>query len=149
MHPQNGGVIYEAVRSQLTAASEGESGIMTDLSISSGSAWPDSLDALIAAPAHHTLLFENEAVRILHTRIPAGERTPVHTHCWPCVLFIQSWSDCVRRDKGGNVLFDSRQAKADHQLNVHTWQEALAAHSLENVGDSEINTIQVEIKNTR
>ena len=32
---------------------------------------PDDLDALIAAPQHHKLLFENEFVRVLDAKIPA------------------------------------------------------------------------------
>ncbi len=47
--------------------------------------WPPSLDALVAAPEHHTLLFENSAVRVLDTHIAAGARTPLHTHAWPSV----------------------------------------------------------------
>ena len=29
--------------------------------------WPDSLDVLVAAPAHHFLVFENDCVCVLHT----------------------------------------------------------------------------------
>jgi hypothetical protein len=58
--------------------------------------WPDSLDALTAAPRHLTLLFENERIRVLNTSIPAGERTAVQTHCWPSALYILSWGDFVR-----------------------------------------------------
>jgi hypothetical protein len=108
--------------------------------------WPDSLDALIAAPSYHTVLFENETVRVLHTRIPPGATAPIHTHRWPCVVFIQSWSDCVRRDHLGNVLVDSRQGLVTPKLNSPTWQQPLPPHSLENIGDAEINTTSVEIK---
>ena len=31
--------------------------------------WPDELDALSAEPPYHALLFENEAVRVLDTRV--------------------------------------------------------------------------------
>ncbi|MEI9968210.1 MAG: hypothetical protein WDM87_06140 [Terracidiphilus sp.] len=31
--------------------------------------WQEELDALIAAPKHHILLFENEVVRVLDTRV--------------------------------------------------------------------------------
>jgi hypothetical protein len=48
--------------------------------MSENDAWPADLDALVAAPAHHTLLFENDVVRVLDTRIAPGNRTPVHTH---------------------------------------------------------------------
>jgi hypothetical protein len=30
--------------------------------------WPDALDAMIAAPAHHEVLLENDRVRVLDTR---------------------------------------------------------------------------------
>lgn len=76
------------------------------------SGWPDALDALQAAPQHHALLFENAAVRVLDTRIPPGGRTPVHTHRWPSVLYIRSWSEFVRRDADDRVTLDSRTVPA-------------------------------------
>ncbi len=36
--------------------------------------WPEALDALVAAPEHHTLLFENATVRVLDTRILLAAR---------------------------------------------------------------------------
>lgn len=71
--------------------------------------WPDSLDALLAAPAHHTLLLENEKMRVVQTRIPPGQTVPAHTHRLAGVLFIQNWSDLIRRDQHGTVLLDTRQ----------------------------------------
>ena len=35
--------------------------------------WPDSLDAMVAAPEHHEVLLENERVRVLDSRIKPGE----------------------------------------------------------------------------
>src|ERR1700690_2798321 len=76
--------------------------------------WPDSLDALVAAPVHHKLVLENERVRVLDTHIPAGDIVPVHTHRWPAVYYTISGGDFVRRDRHDNVLFDSRlQANPD------------------------------------
>ncbi|MFN2189360.1 MAG: hypothetical protein ACK2T3_11395 [Candidatus Promineifilaceae bacterium] len=49
--------------------------------------WPEELDALVAAPENHTLLFENESLRVLDTRIAPGGTTPVHTHRWPGALY--------------------------------------------------------------
>ena len=47
--------------------------------------FPPELDALVAAPEQHEVLLENARVRVLDTRIPAGSRTPVHTHQWAAV----------------------------------------------------------------
>jgi hypothetical protein len=108
--------------------------------------WPDALDALVAASDHHTLLFENEQVRVLQTRIPPGETAPVHTHRWPCVLFVRAWSDFIRRDPDGKITLDTRQLPEKPALNVPTWQQPLPPHSLENIGGTEFLAMHVEIK---
>ena len=66
------------------------------------------LDAMSAAPEHHTVLLENDSVRVLDTRLGPGQRTPIHTHQWPAVLYVMAWSEFVRYDVAGNVLVDSR-----------------------------------------
>jgi hypothetical protein len=71
--------------------------------------WPTDLDALRAAPAQHRLLLENGQVRVLDTEVVPGERTPVHTHRWPTVHYVVSWSDFVRRDAAGTVLVDTHR----------------------------------------
>ena len=74
--------------------------------------WPDSLDALVAAPDHPTLLLENERIRVLETLIPPGDTTPVHTHRWPSVYTIISWSHFLRTDDQGQVMMDSREVES-------------------------------------
>jgi hypothetical protein len=107
--------------------------------------WPDELDALIAAPKHHVLLFENETVRVLDTRVGPGETVPLHTHRWPSALYIMSWSDFVRRDAEGKVVADSR-AGGKLPEGSAVWSGPLAPHTLENVGASELRAISVEVK---
>jgi hypothetical protein len=107
--------------------------------------WPTSLDALVAAAEYHTLLMENEFVRVVQTRIPPGETVPVHTHRWPFVAFIESWSDIVRRDPQGKVTLDTRES-APPKLNAPVWDGPLLPHSVENVGAVELKIVQVEMK---
>ena len=108
--------------------------------------WPATLDALVAAPHHHTLIFENSAVRVLDTRIGPGARTPVHTHAWPSVLYVLSWSAFVRRDADGQVILDSRAMPQLSESPVALWSPPLPPHSLENVGTADIHVISVELK---
>jgi hypothetical protein len=108
--------------------------------------WPDSLDALITAPNHHRLLFENERVRILEVRIGPGQVVPVHTHRWPSAVYVISSSDFIRRNADRKVLFDSRTAGPPPSKPVVQWTEALPPHSVENVGESEILLITTELK---
>lgn len=108
--------------------------------------WPDELDALTAAPDHHKLILENDSVRVLETRIPPGDRVPVHTHCWPSVLHVLSWSDFVRRDATGAVVVDARLGASSSSPPSILWSEPLSPHSLENVGTAELRVISVELK---
>lgn len=108
--------------------------------------WPESLDALIAAPDNHTLLLENERVRVLETHILPGDKTPMHTHRWPSVYHILSWSDFLRADDKGQVIVDSREVDSLVDPPAVMWSEALPPHTLQNVGDKEIRLIGVELK---
>jgi quercetin dioxygenase-like cupin family protein len=105
----------------------------------------DLLDALTAAPKHHKLLFENEYVRVLDTTVGPGETVPMHTHEWQSVLYVQSWSDFVRRDEAGVIVLDWR-GREPVAAGTALWSPALAAHTLENVGESELRAICVELK---
>jgi quercetin dioxygenase-like cupin family protein len=111
------------------------------------SAGADPLDALIAAPETHSLLFENESVRVITTRIAPGETTALHTHRWPQVMIVDSFSDFIRRNDSGDVMADSRGGPL-LQPGDAVWLEALAPHTLENVGDADIRVVGVEVKNT-
>lgn len=108
--------------------------------------WPDSLDALTAAPNHHFLLFENERVRVLQVRIGPGETVPVHTHRWPSVMQLESWSDFIRRDGEGKLLFDSRTAPPPPKIPCVVWTEPLPPHSVENIGGVEVRILSIELK---
>jgi hypothetical protein len=103
------------------------------------------LDAMIGAPDHHSVLFENERVRILDTRLAAGQRTPVHAHEWPAALYVLSWSDFLRRDEHGIVLVDSRERPAPAP-GAGLWLDPLPPHSVENIGAADLHIVAIEVK---
>lgn len=116
--------------------------------VSSEWTWPESLDALRAAADSHRLLFENDAVRVLETRIAPRQTTPVHTHRWPGILYVLSIGHFVRRDPEGAVLVDTRGAGPLPSPGSAIWSDALPPHSLENVDTSRIHVIGVELKSS-
>lgn len=106
------------------------------------------LDAMTAAPGHHDVLLENDRVRVLDTRLGPGERTPVHTHRWPAVLYILSWSDFIRYDPEGNVLVDSRSMASSPAAGDSLWAAPLVPHYVHNIGAAPLHVIAVELKDT-
>ncbi len=103
------------------------------------------LDAMTAAPDHHAVLFENDHVRVLDTRLAPGQQTPVHAHQWPAALYVLSWSDFLRRDETGAVLVDSRE-RLPAAIGAGLWIEPLPPHSVENIGITDLHIVAVELK---
>jgi hypothetical protein len=118
----------------------------TNIELSVERPWPASLDALVAAPQHHRKIFENDRVRILEAWIPRGETVPLHSHRWPGVLLLQSWSEHVGRDETGMLIFDSRGAGPPPDAGSVVWCEPLPPHSVENVGDADLRVLRIELK---
>jgi predicted metal-dependent enzyme (double-stranded beta helix superfamily) len=108
--------------------------------------WPEGLDAMTAAPAHHRVLFENERVRVLDTVIAPGDTVPMHTHRWPSVMYVLSFSDFIRYDDQGRVLLDSQTLSSKPQLGEVMWSSPLEPHTLNNTGSADLQVISVELK---
>jgi len=91
--------------------------------------WPDSLDALIAAPDHHSLLFENEHVRVIRTRIFPGQIVPVHTSLASCFNPVELERFRPSRSSGQRVARhadDLRSAQAQYSDMAGTVASALS-----------------------
>lgn len=52
--------------------------------------WDPKLDALVAAPGNHILLYEDATIRVLSVSIQPGQTEPVHHHRWQSVFVIDS-----------------------------------------------------------
>lgn len=48
--------------------------------------WDPALDAVIAAPANHKVVFENDRLRVLEVILEPNEEEPLHHHRWPSVF---------------------------------------------------------------
>ena len=105
----------------------------------------DELDGVIAAPDHHKVIFENDAVRVLEVSIWVGDTTPLHTHLTPTLLYVQSGSHFLRRDEHGKTLVDTR---ADPTFAIPRVMYAATSprHTLENTGPDDLVMIGVELK---
>jgi hypothetical protein len=107
--------------------------------------WPDSLDALVAAAGFHRLLFENDDVRVLETRIGPGATVPLHTHRWPSVVYLLAAGRHVLRDAEGTLLGDP-QAPDLLPTGTAVWITPRLPHTVENIDSTEIRLLNVELK---
>lgn len=107
----------------------------------------ESLDAPIAAPQHHKVIFENERVRVIELRVKPGEIVPVHTHRWASINYVVSLGDFLSFDADGNLKLDSRMGETDiKEGEVFCLPPFPPPHSVENIGASEMHGISVELK---
>ena len=105
----------------------------------------DELDGVVAAPDHHKVIFENDAVRVLEVTIRAGDTTPLHTHLRPTLNYVVSGSHLIRRDEHGTVLIDTR-TDPDYVMPRVTYGETSPLHTIENPGPADLVFIAVELK---
>jgi hypothetical protein len=73
------------------------------------STWAPELDAVIAAPKNHKVLFENDRLRVLEVILEPTEEEPVHHHRWPSVFVFDRIKGPVHdMTPGGEILPPNR-----------------------------------------
>ena len=71
--------------------------------------WDPKLDAVIAAPANHKVVFENDRLRVLEVILEPDEEEPMHHHRWPSVFVFDSVGGPIHDiAPDGTVLPDNR-----------------------------------------
>ena len=50
------------------------------------------LDPLKVTPQTHKLLFENQFVRVIESKVPAGETEPKHGHPRSVTVYLTDWT---------------------------------------------------------
>jgi len=108
--------------------------------------WPDSLDAVIAAPQNHTIVLENEHVRVLEVTVRPGEKEPLHMHRMPSVMYVMAEENIRDYDAQGKLLYDSRTDKAPLKTPYTIWMEPQAPHRVENLSKKPLRLLRVELK---
>lgn len=109
--------------------------------------YPDSLDALVAAPKFHRVLFENERVRVLEVTVPPHTREPLHTHRWPSVMYRERYGTGRYYDATGKLVHESTKAYEPGVINPRArWQEPESPHSVENTDAVADRFVRVELK---
>jgi len=107
--------------------------------------WPRELDALIAAPNSHRLLFENDRVRVLEIVIEPGAREPEHTHPWPSVMIVDQPAR-IRYYEHGVPTFESPAEVTPKPTRTASWMDPEGPHSVENIDFTPYHALRVELR---
>ena len=84
-------------------------------------------------------LLDNEKVKVVEIRIPAGEKMPMHTHG-------RYLSYTMNPAKVRFILPDGSINEADFQRGIVRYAEAGVTHSIENIGSTEVFNLDIELK---
>lgn len=100
---------------------------------------PTEIDAVSVAPERFKVLLENEHVRVIEYALAPGEKDTPHTHP-PKVSYVVSGGKLRTHTKNGES-FD-----ADETADAASWDDARGWHYVENIGDSPVRILLVEVK---
>jgi mannose-6-phosphate isomerase-like protein (cupin superfamily) len=109
-------------------------------------AWPESMDAVVAAPDNHKVVLENDDVRVLDVTVQPGEREKVHGHKWRSVLYVISEGEIKDYDANGNVIYDTKTDPNPMKAPYTIWMDPQEPHAVENFSKEPLRLIRVELK---
>ncbi len=112
-------------------------------------AWPDSLDAVVAAPENHKVLLENDNVRVLDVTVRPGEKEPLHGHRWPSVLYVTSEDDIKDYDADGKIIYETKTDPNPMKVPYTIYMEPQAPHAVENLSKKPLRLLRVELKQSQ
>ncbi len=95
-------------------------------------------DAVSVAPQFHQVVFENEKIRVLNVVVSPGQKAAMHWHPENINYFLQ----------GGKMKF-TNQDGVSREMEFAVGQTTSGKetmHAVENCGDTEVRTLQIEFK---
>ena len=100
---------------------------------------PAEIDPVREFPDKYTVLFENEHVRVVEYAVDPGERDGTHTHP-PKLSYVLAGGTLRISPEGAEPFLSEEETGATH------WSERLGRHDAENVGETTVRILLVEVK---
>jgi hypothetical protein len=109
------------------------------------STWDPALDAVVAAPENHKVLYEDDVIRVISVSVPAGATEKPHHHRFPSVFVIDRMVK-VRDFNGvtGDEIPLPLPKELDFPVTVKFLPQPL--HYVENVDTKSFHATRVEFK---
>ena len=108
--------------------------------------WPDSLDAVAAAPNNHKVVIENDRVRVLDVTVAPGEMENLHAHCRSSVMYLMH--EGIYKDYGpnGELVAEATEAAPADQFPMTLWLDPQGPHRVHNLDAKPVRLLRVELK---
>ena len=100
---------------------------------------PAEIDPVQEFPDKYMVLYENEHVRVVEYALEPGERDGTHTHP-PKLSYVLASGTLRITPEGAEPFLSEEETGAAH------WSERLGRHDAENVGDTTVRILLVEVK---
>lgn len=99
----------------------------------------DDLDVLTVIPQNYKLVLENQFIRVIEARIPAGTEEKPHRHLRGVSVCMSDYTIEHLATPGGTWQ------RSQRQLGSVYWSES-SIHQTRNVGTTPSHTIRIELK---
>jgi quercetin dioxygenase-like cupin family protein len=96
-------------------------------------------DPVKSSPQYYKVLLDNDQVRVLEYRLKPGEKEAIHSH--PAGV-VYAFNDA----KTKTTVIDGKVTEGSGKAGDVFWRNPIT-HSLENIGNTEVHSLAVELKN--
>lgn len=127
----------------------------SDRAHSDTTTWDPAFDAVVAAPANHKVVFENDHLRVLEVILESNEEEPLHHHRWPSVFVFDQVQgpihdiapDGTRLPPNRDVMKALQQWDGKGCLVVHMAPQPLGR--VQNASGKTVHGIRIEMKSSK
>ena len=105
-----------------------------------------TFEPIIAAGEYHSVVLENDRVRVLQVEIMPGETVPFHQHGMPSVFVTLEPASLLFRDMSGKAIRVVERSSFSDLPHVEWRETPPAPRSVENVDTVSMRALRIELK---
>jgi predicted metal-dependent enzyme (double-stranded beta helix superfamily) len=109
------------------------------------SEWDPKLDAVVAAPGNHLVIYEDDLIRVLSVTVAPGETEPVHHHRWPSVFVLDRLAKLRNFDGAGREIPVPIPENSEYPVVLKLPPKP--SHAIRNEDVTTCHGIRIEFKN--
>ena len=105
-----------------------------------------TFEPIIAAGEYHSVVLENDRVRVLQVEIMPGETVPFHQHGMPSIFVTLEPASLLIRDMSGKAIRVVERSSFSDLPHVEWRETPPAPRSVENVDTVSMRALRIELK---